>query len=343
MAATYASAIQLDLLEPGIRTLLVGESVGNEALLMMLPPTLDLRLIRSGARLMDQAAMWPHVEKLQSVNVRGNFVTDYELHELVVKSRKLRPGLGGPSLLFPSEEYLDSAASHLEKVGLPRGEWFVAFQFAKDDFRSTRPATFIKALQEIVDTGGYVVHFGTREGFHDLIDSPRYINLTLDGHRHAYAHPYLITQARFLLTNISGPQHVATVAGTDVIVCDAVAIGRNTVSSVANAVYLPRVPVDSHGRPVTLSKLLTSPMAYAECGTQAEFMKRFGFGLRETSSDEILRTVRTQLAISDSPSSHTGDSDIQEKINRIREEAGAVSYGPIADAFLDIYPWWCDT
>ena len=274
----------------------------------------------------DHPSQWSVAEKLQIVNTNSGFLSLYEMHEQVyrTKSKKLKLEL--------NSDYLRISRQKLRKLGLPKDAWFVGFHIRENrhalDSRLVSIENFYTAIQEVTRTGGWVIRFGTG-AMKNLPNMPNVIDLCSDTPETRNLHMFILGQCKFLLTSNSGPSVLAWSLGTPVLQTNTTSIGRNILTASEGSLYLPKKYRSISRRSFSFREILNSPEAYAETNLKEKFDN--GYILEENNSEEILLATKEMLSTTKNREQF---QNLEIKVNKIRDEAGAVGYGKIAPSFL---------
>lgn len=283
-----------------------------------------------------QPNLWPLLEDITIVKTTEGFRDYYDLAEETIQKAGGISRVNAPFRLQAS--YKKHSEQRLSELGLPAKQPFVSLHIrggGPADFRrSSPPRDYLDTIRALVKRGYYVVRFGDRsvdklpseKGLVDLVGAiPG--DSALDF--------YVISQSVFLMANQSGPNETARYGGVPVMLSNATAIGRNSLSAAAGSVFLPKRYRDSSGREIPLSGILGSALGYAETLAAPGLA-----GVREVlnTSDEI--RLSSLEVLDKIEGSRATDPVLVEKVSSIRDELGAVSKGHFSEEFLSRNPEW---
>jgi putative glycosyltransferase (TIGR04372 family) len=138
-----------------------------------------------------------------------------------IVNRYAEVGAGKPLLTLHDITY-QNGLQLLQQNGMPKDAWWVAFHAREDNYygvggspRNVDPHTYIDAIHEIIDRGGYVVRIGDT-GMTPLPDVDGLIDLSRLEDKLDWIDIFVIAGARFLLESNSGPGSVAWLFGVPV-------------------------------------------------------------------------------------------------------------------------------
>lgn len=340
--ALLGIARQMGSISADPRRILLGSQVGNQQLLQGLEDSFDSVSLRQVGSLMDLPAAWVLSERLQMVNAKGQFIDSWALWEETMQAlgtsdfRHLS-GYRTPSTIGAK------AARFLQSRGLEAADWFVALHIRTQEYprdpRSVLSETYVPSVERVLEAGGFVVRFGTRDET-PLSRSPRYIDLSDSGGVYRWLDGYLMERCRFFVSTESGPSVMASAMGTDVLKTNAIGIGRNTLSATPRTRYLPKhVKVGRHAEEVGLEEIACSPVGYSDPATRWSLGS--GFYFEDNSAEELEAAVVEMLTLtSGSPVYDSALGRADERVNDIRKRCGALSYGRISATYLESNPQW---
>lgn len=332
--AMYAGAIDAQLLPKGKRSLAIGPTVGNIDILDSLSQNFSPVELTDLSGPIEHPALWPLVERLAMVFDGTQFIDTYVLWERYF--RVDHSAVRSPFHI--SSEYTQRSRLVLKGLGLPADAKFVSLHIrtSKDplDPRLAPEASFIPAINHLIDAGFHVIHFGGTK-IHNLVDHQKFINVTGRLSHSESLELFLLKESEFVLTTQSGPSPVAWMLGTPVLQTNTNGIGRNLCSAGTNSLFLPKHHFRS-GQRLSFNQILDSPQAYWEPSS----LKSIPANSRPkpNTSTEILAAVREMMTLLSSGKENS--SDYQMKIDLAREQHGAVSFGRISDSFLETHGKW---
>jgi putative glycosyltransferase (TIGR04372 family) len=126
---------------------------------------------------------------------------------------------GRKPLLRLTDEHLERGWTTLQRLGMPRGAWFVVLHVREAAYQPTRNAniaTFGEAIQRITGRGGWVVRIGDRM-MTPLEPMAQVIDLAHASTRQDWMDVFLLGACRFLVGTQSGPFQVPGTFGVPAI------------------------------------------------------------------------------------------------------------------------------
>lgn len=341
LLAMFAAAQNLNLVPANRRTLLIGE-IANKPLLEALNDHFDRKFIHSRAlsrtlRSSSYPRVWPQIERLEMVRSVGSFIEIYQLWETVWQKFRTAEQFSTPFRL--SEEYRENAHRALENQGIDFQAPIVSIHLRQSrnqvsDERAVCWDTYLPAISALLRNGYQVVRFGA-DGMRPLPEIPGLVDLA-SAHTNVQVEGLLLEKSEFLVSTHSGPFPVAMMMGTRALVTNSVNLGVNTLSGPPGSLFLPkhhRSP-DSHHR-LTLSEILQRPIAFSH---ENRFRQNYAPVYEDNSAEEILDATMEMVSYRDHQ--QTEFSSLQESAMQIRRNLGAISFGPISEAYLAKNSGW---
>lgn len=161
---------------------------------------------------------------------------------------------GGERTLRLPEHVASEGAVFLERIGVSRDAWFVAFHsrdsdyfskrfpkagLAYHDYRNSHVETYLKAAEKIVSRGGFAIRMGTRDSRPLPAErNPRVIDYATE-HSNPLLDFYICLKSRFILANTSGLYAVGTVAGVPVAAANMIPLF--TLPITPNDLFIPKL------------------------------------------------------------------------------------------------------
>lgn len=332
----HGRAQRLKVLPQGVRTVMVGQRIGNPEVLQLALAGFARSNMQGNSALLDWASMWSVAERLQMVRRGQEFIDIYALEEEVNASEY------PPIFEFKSEEqaeYMKRSRTSLMRLGLPEDAWFVGLHTRKVanplDPRSAPVQSFLPAIREIIRQGGFVVRFGSDRD-PDLGSLPGLLDLTEIPGGSSNLDLFVLAASRFLISTSSGPTRVASELGTPVLTTNMMSIGRSVLSSAKGSLFLPKRWETVRRQPLSARQLLASRYAYCEFSSLKEVRGRFN--VMPNTATEILEATREMLLNEKGKVRPRGPLSSLEK--SIRVEVGAVGRGRIAESYLGLNEEW---
>ncbi|MEW6368767.1 MAG: TIGR04372 family glycosyltransferase [Acidobacteriota bacterium] len=195
----------------------------------------------------------------------------------------------------------------MERLGLPRGCWYVCVHIREAGFspiddpgfthRNSLIDSVLPAMQEIVDRGGYCVRLGN-PAMRPLarLVSPTSMEIRVIDYAH---HPLrsprldvlLCARARFFLGDTSGLAFLSTAFGVPSALVNMTPI--STLAPLPGDLSIPKLLSAIDGRLLPLREAFQDPLADYRYGPLFEAR---GIRMQDNSPDEILDLVREMLA-----------------------------------------------
>jgi putative glycosyltransferase (TIGR04372 family) len=140
---------------------------------------------------------------------------------------------GARPLLTITDEHAERAWPVLERLGMPRGSWFVAVHVREDGLipahhsllRNADIMDCVEAFQRITEAGGWVVRIGNPT-MAPLPDLPNVIDYVHTDAVSDWMDIFLLGACRFFLGTDSGPVNVSAVFGRPCTVIDGIPLGH---------------------------------------------------------------------------------------------------------------------
>ena len=332
---TFTLGQKLGIIPPIRRYLPVKDESSRYLIGNFLRQEVSLVNSRLGYLTLENPSQWHLSERLQMINTGTEFISLYEMHELVFRDTRVTDGKVSLSL---EASYVEFAERQLRTLGLPSGAWFVGMHVREKpnplDPRLAKVETFYAAVTEIVSRGGWVIRFGA-DKMNPLPFRENVIDLNTDSEQYKKLHLYIIAKSLFLLTTNSGPSVLAWTLGTPVLQTNTLSIARNILSSSKGSLFLPKKYRVSSDKPCSFSQIISSNEGYAE--TSLKEKHSLGYQLLDNSEEEILRAT---IDMFDYLKFGEHNIHLQKQVNEIRKSHGAVGYGTIAPSFLSQNEGW---
>lgn len=325
----HVLAQEQGLIPSGSRTLYVLPDQLPNNFFSILGDRVQIVPLTFGARIGELPHTWPAFERLSMIKAFNGFVDDYQLYDGLLPPDQ---NVAGFSL---SDEYLERARKRLELLGLPSKAWFVCLHIRakahKFDHRAQELASYKLAVDEIIRRGGWVIRIGdsTMESWPEQYGV---IDLTRVSGQEQWLHAAVMALCELFVGTTSGPSFIAPFFASKCLITNTTSIGRNTLSGLGRATYLPKILRDENGIGLNLLRTLESPAGYGELGLNDLY--RRGYTLQDNSDVEIRDAVVAQL---DNIKFVESDS----AVDRVRENYGKfASSGKVCGTFIQKYPNW---
>jgi len=319
-------------LVPSNKRLIPVKNIGElESIRMLFTDSFTATPYNYGSSIMENPSQWHVSERLSIIRNESGYLPLYELTESVFNHPNYSPTLH--SLKLP-DSYQLKCKEALEKLGLPRDAWFVGLHVREKpdmlDARNGDIETYLPAINEVTQTGGWVIRFGTGK-MKPLPTLKNVIDLCPDNRNYTKLHFYLLAAAKFLIITTSGPAELAKSFGTKILGTNTTSVGRNILSATPGSIYIPK-RWESKGRKVSYLELITNKEGYAETNLKTKSIN--GYQVYNNSSEEIRMATREMLISEMFSDSHQSNLAIQ------RIQANAVGRGKIANSYLEMNHQW---
>lgn len=205
---------------------------------------------------------------------------------------------GGERTLWLPEHVNSIGAELLERIGVSRDAWFVAFHsrdseyfskrfpkasLAHHNYRNSHVETYLKAAEKIVSKGGFAIRMGTRDNRPlQAGRSPGVIDYATE-HSCPLLDFYICLKSRFILANTSGLYAVGTVAGIPVAAANMIPLF--TIPITPKDLFIPKLlKRNNEDRFLTFQEI-------ADLGAgdffRAEQFQEHGLEIIDNTEDEI--------------------------------------------------------
>jgi putative glycosyltransferase (TIGR04372 family) len=201
---------------------------------------------------------------------------------------------------------IDNGWRVLRRLGVREGDWFVALHVREGGFhneqelgrdnvalhRSANIATYEKAVDFILDQGGWVFRLGDATMSPLPFARPRLVDYAQSDVRSPEMDIFLMSQCRYLLGTNSAPMSTCTSFGVPCGITNYVPIADPACSP--RNLFLPKMMwFEQEERSLTLEEVLTPPFRFAN---RAHLFRTFAKWLHVTlvdnSADELLDFTR---------------------------------------------------
>lgn len=238
-----------------------------------------------------------------------------------------------PRLALP-EDIVDRGNRAMEKMGVPRGAWYVCFHVREGDHRmsyrgpNARVETYVEAMAEVVRRGGYAIRMGDAD-MTPLPNMPGVIDYAHAVQRADWLDVYLWATCRFFVGTGSGPIHIPGTFGVPVLMTNTSAVGMFVPYS-TGAMMITKHMIDmSTTRELNIGEALARGVGW---NWSADF-SRHGVRLEDNSASEIRDAVVDMFdAVDGKRPSHTAG---QTRFDEMRRSAGSAITTPCAPSFAE--------
>ncbi|MDB4805120.1 TIGR04372 family glycosyltransferase [bacterium] len=150
------------------------------------------------------------------------------LHNATIAVQRHWEAEGRPPLLSLTQEHLERGQRCLEEMGVPRNAWFVSLHVRDNasyketsnsgsSIRNADSETYLPAIKEIVDRGGWVIRVGD-PSMDPLPEMDYVIDYAHSELRSDWMDIFLSSACRFLVGVCSGPVSIPSTFGVPVII-----------------------------------------------------------------------------------------------------------------------------
>jgi len=334
----HVLAEKQSLIPKGTRTIVTGIDFPNKQLLKIVSGKYNLINHQNGNRWTEMSSFWPLSERLQTIRLSDGFIGADEFMNLTFKNIEL----SGNKDLYMSLplDYIVKSRQQLFDLGLKEESKFVALHIRdsgkKGDPRTQPMSSYVPAIETLLERGIWVIKIGDCDNS-ELVNHPKYIDLTKLIYNGNILHPYILAKCMFFIATQSGPSIVARLFGTPTLHTNVSEIGSTVLCSSAGSIYLPKTWCYNSGQTLSLTEIFESKLAYAP--SDPDVLKSIGIKCISNTSDEIIKATMEILA-----SVESGRVEIDEsmtQINSIRKHFNAPATGNFSNAYLKNNPLFC--
>ena len=246
----------------------------------------------------------------------------------------------GPLLELPPDVAAQGWAL-LEKAGVPRGAWFVAWHVRDirwrgltaglQAIRNADTASYLQAIDEITRRGGFVIRMGDGETA-PLPPLANVIDYRHSDMRADWMDVFLLARSRFVLGSASGPIFVPPLYGVPVVLTNWWPPAMRPWH--ASDIYIPKLAKRAADETyLTLSETLREPVSY--CHSLRHLRAREGIVVEDNDPELIRDAVAEMLTRLDGGSSSDADvADVRMRADRIYQSHGHFGMARLAAGFL---------
>jgi len=328
---TYVKAGVLGVMPPGKPILLVkqGESVPNPHFLNYWRPYITV--------ISDPVAverLLPLVRYLEDpvhwvVPYQGRLLFQSSVAAMLYKrwEEEKRP----PLLTLSKDDY-ERGWRQLEKMGVPKGAWFVCLHVrepgfkdgggTQDAYRNADIETYLLAIRAIVARGGWVIRMGNPT-MKPLPVMEHVIDYALSDFRSDWMDVFLCAQCRFLINTASGVGAVAAAFRVPLVLTNYLPTCAVLFSS--QDLFIPKLcwSVDQQ-RYLPFEALMSSPVSTSVSQHQYDYMN---LKIVDNSPEEINDLITEMLdRLEEAPVYSAEDERLQERFRALTAEKGTL-YG----------------
>lgn len=208
-----------------------------------------------------------------------------------------------PPLLSLSESEIARGWDTLERMGVPRGAWFVGLHVRDDGFKGVQPDTdarntkienFVPAIEEIVKRGGWVIKMGDPKSRPLPYNHPQAIDYAHSPYKSDWMDVFLWAISRFFIGTNSGPVTIPVLFGVPRVYIDGMPLSRNVPWSGQDLMLPTLFWSDSEGRWLSFAEML-DPDGVIDWACSSEHFKSKGLKLKLSTPEEIHGVVVEML------------------------------------------------
>jgi len=238
---------------------------------------------------------------------------------------------GRDPILGLSHEIEERGSKILKGWGIQENDWFVGLH-VRDESTPGRNAcnadidTYLPAIREIIDLGGYVVRLGSSDSkplplMKGLIDYARSTK------KSSWLDVFLMARCRFFVGTNAGPLGIPQIFGVPTLCTNSPHVALSM--SMPRSVVIPKTLVDSDsGRGLTLAESMREPAAWTFSDVNSGKVKRVN-----NTASEIVGGVREILQIAEL--GNTLSFSLSSLAQEIRKRENARGTIPISETFLE--------
>lgn len=238
-----------------------------------------------------------------------------------------------PLLELPTD-LVERGSAAIERMGVPRGAWYVCFHVREGDHRvsyrgpNARVETYVDAMAEVVRRGGYAIRMGDAD-MTPLPNMPGVIDYAHAVQRADWLDVYLWATCRFFVGTGSGPVHVPGTFGVPVLMTNTSAVGMFVPYSTGAMMITKHMMEMDTGRELNIGEALQRGAGW---NWSADF-SRHGVRLEDNSASEIRDAVVDMFDAVEgrAPTPTVGQINFDE----LRRCAGSAITTPCAPSFAE--------
>jgi putative glycosyltransferase (TIGR04372 family) len=253
---------------------------------------------------------------------------------------------GRPPLLSVSAEHRQRGWAALADRGVPRDAWFVClhvreggFQYEserrKHEARNADILTYLPAIREITERGGWVVRLG-HPGAKPLPALPQVIDYARSGLRADWMDVFLIGCCRFVVGTDSGPSSVPVAFGVPVVLSNVYPASARPWSR--RDLYLPKLLwSEAEERYLSFRELFRPPFYDKPIG---DILPGLRTRVVDNGPDELREAVAEMLDRFDGTFAYTPEDDaLQARFNSLDDNDSYGFFNRVGRDFLRRYDY----
>lgn len=286
--------------------------------------------INSLYSIFDHNALFGMTEKTVMVTGHHDYLDMFQIINEVEKngSSKIRESFFSVVSEFEIVEF-ENLCEPLRRIGY---EWFVCVQVrnsnGKDFIRNNSFSDFHNIIRYTQQIGGFVIVIGDEVGNSDLILNENLIDLR----NRAKSKPYLvdlaIAMAKYFIGPESGPTAVAVSLGVPALRINGVNVMRNTYTTHAPSVSLPKYWTDTKGTRVNWMQVIESDLGFCE-----EDRFELGYSMKSNSPEDILFAFRELVELTEFSSTKAAPLE-NLHLAQVKADRGGIGQGLVSSRFF---------
>jgi len=164
------------------------------------------------------------------------------------------------------------------------------------NYRDTNINNYLKAIKYLVEEGFTVVRIGSEYSKSLKFTNGKYIEYNLSDYKSSFMDLYLPYISRFMIGNKSGPEGLALIFNTPLLVTDLTAFMELALGK--NDLFIQKKIIDLKGNIVPFKEVITNEKYYTPDGNKMKSL--YGLTYLENTPDEILdATIEMYNKLSD--------------------------------------------
>lgn len=217
----------------------------------------------------------------------------------------------------------------LRKIGY---KWFTCVQVrntrGKDVSRNLNLDDLKNIFRYIHQHEGFVIIIGDEVAISELITSENIIDLRYRAISKPYLTDLAIANARYFVGPDSGPTAVAVSLGVPTLRVNGVDVLRNTYTTHAPSVSLPKYWTDTHGTRLNWMQVIESDLGFCEVDRT-----ELGYSMRTNSPEDILFAFQELVQLSEF--SNTEVAPLENlHLAQVKADRGGVGEGLLSSQFF---------
>jgi putative glycosyltransferase (TIGR04372 family) len=335
----HSQAQELGLINKSRRFLLEHNSVSNFTLFNEFKRFYNLTPVLPAAGWSEFPSLWHLTERLDVIRGLNGFEHIYELYEKVwtrrLAAEKKDSILDGN--LLEQEVHLQQ----IQEYGISLNDKFIVMHIrsfgGNNHLRNSSIESYFSSIKWLNMNNVKVILIGD-PGKRIPFEAPNLIDLRNRHQGGSALHPLLIARCIFFLGTNSGPASLPMLFNKATLCTNWTSIGKNTLTSSKGTIYLPKKVSKPNGQSLSLREHLSTRIGYAE--SNLDVLKSEGLKVTDNTEHEILNSVKEIFQTVANGNSVNLNTALLNKVNRIRTENLAFSWGNFANSYLEENEDW---